>query len=410
MKRPAHSRMSLVATLALAVPILLAVPTPATAQAGSQGASVEYTEARELQAAGFLGAMLARAHNDDGPHLHAIHVLGPRLRSDDGSTSTIFDAEAGQWIILDHDQQTHMSFSLADMREMSAQMRAEMQADREEWEAEMEANRAEMEEAMAEAEATMEVSVEYLDMGETSQINGFSADRHQIIVRVEGAEGIEGAEDVDDGSLVVVFDVWLSQELAREHPLWEGHGQGADNPFYQALMANPEYQEIMDEMEATFEPGNMEGELTLFAMVDPRVGAAMAEAMEEMAELDGSAVRTTAVVAILPPAVELDTEMLVAWEPESMGDRIQGQASEAALEAARGAARDMVRGFLGRRGGGDDEPQVDEEDLVIQPLLRYTTEVLDVRRGDAPTPEMFTIPEGYRELTFPMPAGEPGGR
>lgn len=407
MKIPIRAPVHLSALIPLVLLTLLALPSPAVSQVGAQGASVEYTEARDLQAAGFLGAMLARAHNDDGPHLHAIHVLGPRLRSDDGSTSTIFDAEAGEWIILDHDQQTYMSFSLADMRQMSEQMTQTMREAEDEWDPE---TQAEMEEAMAEAEATMEVDVEYIDMAETRQINGYSADRHQIIVRVEGAEGVEGAEDVDDGSLVVVLDVWLSEDLAREHPLWEGHGEGADNPFYQALMENPEYQEMAREWESTFEPGTMEGELTVFAMVDPRVGAAMSEALEEMAELDGSAVRTTAVVAILPPAVELDTEMLVAWEPASMGDRLQGQASDAALEAARSAARDMVRGFLGRRGGGDEEPQVAEEELVIQPLLRYTTEVLEVQRGEPPTPEMFTIPEGYREFVIPMPEGQPEPR
>ncbi len=407
MKIPVRPPLHVWALVPLLLMALMALPSPAAAQAGAQGASVEYTEARELQAAGFLGAMLARAHNDDGPHLHAIHVLGPRLRSDDGSTSTIFDAEAGAWIILDHDQQTYMSSSLADMRQMSDQMAQGMREAEDEWDPE---TQAEMEAAMAEAEATMEVNVEYIDMAQTEQINGYSADRHQIIVRVEGAEGVEGAEDVDDGSLVVVLDVWLSRELAQEHPLWAGHGEGADNPFYQALMENPEYQELAREWESAFEPGSMEGELTLFAMVDPRVGAAMSEALEEMAELDGSAVRSTAVVAILPPAVELDTEMLVAWEPASMGDRLQGEASQAAVEAARGAARDMVRGFLGRRGGGDDEPQVAEEELVIQPLVRYTTEVLEVRRGEIPSPEMFTIPDGYRELVIPMPEGQPEPR
>jgi len=271
----------------------------------------------------------------------------------------------------------------------------------------------------------MEVTVEYVDKGERQTINGYEADRHQVIVRVEDAGDIEGAQEVEGGALVLLLDLWLSDELARAHPLYAGHGEGADNPFAQALLANPEYQEMVEEMTAGFEPGNPGGELTLFAMVDPRIGAAMDEALEELSQLDGMSVRTTSVVALLPPQVEMDTELLVSWQPvvallppqvemdtellvswqpDSMGDQLQGQASEAAREAARDAARSAVRGLTrGLFGGGDDdegEDEIEEEDLVIQPLLRYTSEVMDVRSAGMPTADMFTIPEGYSELPY----------
>lgn len=407
-----HRRWNAPALGALVALLLLPMLAPAQEAQAQQGTSVEYTEVTQFQMAGFLGQLLARGAG--GEEVNAIHVLDTKLRTDTGDASMIFDAEAGQWILLYHDMEAYMTWDMADVREMTAELNRAMEEARADMDAEMaewEANQAEMEAAMAEAQAQMDVSVEYVDKGERQTINGYEAERHQIIVRVEDAGDIEGAREVEGGALVLLLDLWLSDELARAHPLYAGHGEGGDNPFVQALMANPEYQEMVEEMTAGMEPGNPGGQLTLFAMVDPRVGAAMDEALEQLAELDGMAVRTTSVVALLPPQVEMDTELLVSWEPASMGDELQGQASEAAREAARDAARSAVRGLTrGLFGGGDDddeEAEIDEEELVIQPLLRYTTEVIDVRSAGVPTPEMFVIPEGYTEL--PYGPGQMGG-
>ncbi len=406
---PRRSGMSILALLALAVLPLLASPGQAQAQ---QGTSVEFTEVTSMQAAGFLQLVARRA---GGESTHTIHVLDAKMRVDEGDASTVMDAEELRWLLLFHDMEAYMEFGIGDVPDMMAAMdealaRAEAELEAELADADM--DREELEAAMAEAQATMDVSVDYVNTGESQVINGYAADRHQVIVRVEGAADVEGAEEIEGGALVVVLDMWLSEELARENPLYIGHGDGADNPFVQAMLANPQYQEMVDEISAGFEPGNPSSELALFGMVDPRVGAAMDEAVTQLAELDGMAVRTTAVVALLPPQVELDTELLLAWTPDGMGDQIVGAATEAARQAARdaaaGAARDALRGAvsgrlgrLGRRGGGDEEPEeaeVAEEDLVIQPLLRWNSEVTQVRTVGVPTPDMFVIPAGYRDF------------
>ncbi len=388
---------------------------PAQAQA-QQGTSVEFTEVTSMQAAGFLQLLARRA---GGESSHTIHVLGAKMRVDEDDASTIMDAEELRWLLLFHDMEAYMEFGIGDMRDMMEALddaMAEAMADLEQELEDAEMDREELEAAMAEAQATMDVNIEYVNTGETQTINGRAADRHQVIVRVEGVAEVEGAEEIEGGALVVVLDMWLSEELARESPLYFGHGDGADNPFVQALLANPEYQEMIEEISAGFEPGNPSSELALFAMVDPRVGAAMDEAVSQLAELDGMAVRTTSVVALLPPQVELDTELLLSWTPDGMGDQIVGAATEAAREAAReaaaGAARDAIRGAVGgrlgrlaRARGGDDEPEeaeVPEEELVIQPLFRWNSEVTQVRTVGVPTPDMFLIPAGYRDFSEAM--------
>lgn len=411
-------RIGLLAGLALAAPLLTA-PQPASAQ----GASFEYTEITTLEASGMMGALLGRAGGTE--EKRGVHVLDTRLRSDDGSTSMIMDAAAGEWVILNHDTRTYMTFTLEDfqhMMEMSAEHMDELERSLQEMEAEVEEARAEHEAAMEEARQAMTVSVDVVNTGERDRIQGYDADRYHVIVKVEEAEGIEGTRDVEGGALVVVLDVWSSQELARQNPLYEGHGEGGANVFAEAMMENPAFQEMAEDWERRFEGGDMSESAHVFAMIDPRVGAALEEAMEKLSEIDGMAVKTTTVVALLPPAVELDTELLLAWQPSSMGDELRGEASEAAQEAARDAAREAARGAVrgltrGIFGGGgddeeEDEPEIDEEELVIQPLVRVTTELLDVIAAGTPTPDMFEIPADYQEMQMPMfgpPAEGPGG-
>lgn len=417
MSSPQRSRprgVAFFSALALGAAIFLSGPSEAQAQ---QGTSVQFTEVTSMQAPGFLQLLARRA---GGESSHTIHVLGAKMRVDEDDASTIMDAEELRWLLLFHDMEAYMEFGIGDMRDMMAALDEAMAEAVAELEMELEdaeMDREELEAAMAEAQATMDVRVEYVNTGESQTINGWAADRHQVIVRVEGVSEVEGAEEIEGGALVVVLDMWLSDELARESPLYFGHGDGADNPFVQALLANPEYQEMIEEISAGFEPGNPSSELALFAMVDPRVGAAMDEAVSQLTELDGMAVRTTSVVALLPPQVELDTELLLAWTPDGMGDQIVGAATEAAREAARqaaaGAARDAIRGAVGgrigrlarARGGDDEDPEeaeVPEEDLVIQPLLRWNSEVTQVQTVGVPTPDMFTIPAGYRDFSEAM--------
>jgi hypothetical protein len=389
--------MGLLAALTLLVPLLL--PDPALAQ----GRSFEYTEVTTVEASGLLGAMLSRAGGSE--ERRGIHVLDTRLRSDEGSTSMIFDAAAAEWTILEHDSRTYMTFSLADFQQAMAAMQGQMddvEAAMQEMEAELAEAQAELEAAMAEARETMTLSVDIVNTGQQDRVRGYAANRHQIIVTLEDAEGIQGAEDVEGGALVLAMDIWASEELARENPLYEWHDDPAQNPFYQAMMENPAFQEMAEEWQSTDLGGSMEA----FAMVDPRMGAALGEALEQLSEIQGMPVRTTSVVAVLPPAVELDTELLLAWEPSTMGDQLRGAASDAAREAARDAARDAVRGLTrglrGRRGGGEEEPEVREEDLVIRPLVRVTTEVVEVHGGGVPGPELFQVPEGYQPLSLEM--------
>lgn len=397
-------RTSFAATARTLVALLLSV-TLVPAAAAAQGSSLEYTEVTRVEASGVLGALLATS---DSEETHGVHLLDGTLRTDEGTTSSIFDSAAAEWTFLDHESRTWYRISLADVREMTAELsetmqqaRAEAEAVAEEARAEMEESRREMEEAMAEADAAMDVSVEHLVPGERREVHGYAAERHQIVLLVEEAEGVQGAEEVEGGSLAVVFDLWLSEEFEQANPLYHD-GPAEEHPFYEALAENPAFAELAEDMAGAFEPGHDADDNARYAMVDPRVGAAMDEAMERVAELEGAPVSTRTVVAVVPPTVAMDAELILAWEPEGMGDQIRGEATEAAREAARDAARDAVRGFTRGILGGDDDDEAEppEEELMIRPLFRVTTEVLDVHDAGAPAPDIFAVPDGYREMAI----------
>ncbi len=402
-----HSRFPIALLLPLfaALPILLALP----AKGEAQGISFEYKEVTTIEAAGLLGFLLQRYSG--GEEEGAVHILDSKMRTDAGNTSMIFDAEEREWIILDHDQRTWMRFGLVEMREAGELIREsirESEAELEAARAEAEAELAEMEAQMAEARAEMEVTVRHVPLGERERINGYDAERHQIIVEVAEAEGIQGAEEVEEGSLVVLLEFWMSETLAQENPLYR---QDETNPLYRAMMDDDAYREFAEEMAQLFGPSAQPDDVAVYGMIDPRVGAAVAEALESLAEVEGMPVRSTIVVAVLPATVELDTEQLIAWQPATMGDQLRGQASQAAADAARDAARSairgMTRGILGRTGGGEE--QVAERDLTIHPLIRMTQEITDVRTTGVPTPEMFVVPEGYQEFDLAALMAAPPG-
>jgi hypothetical protein len=164
-------------------------------------------------------------------------------------------------------------------------------------------------------------------------------------------------------------------------------------------------------MAESLEPMTGEEGWEMLALWNPGVAAGLKQLAEAMESLDGTTIRSVTHVAFVPRGLTLDRGELLAWEPDSMGDQLRGQAGavaqEAARDAARSALRGATRGFLGR-GGGDEEPEV-EEAPAVRPLLRMTQEKANIRVGpvDRSSP-IFQIPEGYQPRVIPT-LGDPGG-
>jgi hypothetical protein len=392
---------------------LLMAPLPGEAQ---QGRSVEWTETSRLELPGTLGVMIRALPGVSGERetRHAIHQSGRILVTTDGSHSTILDLEERRWTAVDHDDESYVSLSFeesaAAMQEMMAVMQ-EAQAGAQEALREAEMDReeamAEMRRAMEEAQAQFTVRINAERTGRTGTVNGLRAEQHFLVTEIEST-GVEGVEGADDGTVAFVVELWQSDEFPDAEELYaEWAREMAEDPALQAMA---------QDMAESLEPLTGEEGWEMLALWNPGVAAGLSQLAEAMESLEGTTIRSVTHVAFVPRGLSLNREELLAWEPESMGDQLRGQAGAAAQEAARDAARSALRGatrgLLGR-GGGGDEPEP-EEVPVVRPLMRLTQEKADIRVGpvDRSSP-VFQVPEGFREIPLmglPGMEGPDGGR
>src|SRR5690606_1024709 len=102
----------------------------------------------------------------------------------------------------------------------------------------------------------------------------------------------------------------------------------------------------------------------MFAMWSPQIGAGLLRMSEEIGEIEGTTVRSSITVALVPVGATFDRDALLAWQPESMGDRVRseaaGAARSAAAEAARGAISGLTGGLFGGRRNNDPPPPAEE--------------------------------------------------
>ncbi len=401
---------SILRVLPVAALGLLLSPLPGEAQ---EGRSVEWTETSRLELPGALGVMIRALPGVSGERetRHAIHQSGRILVTTDGSQATILDMEERRWTAVNHDDGSYVSMSFEEsmsaMQEMMAVMQ-EAQAGAQEAmrEAEMEREEAmaEMRRAMEEAQAQFTVRINAEQTGRTTTVNGLRAQQHFLVTEIEST-GVEGVDGADEGTVAFVVELWQSDEFPDAEDLYA--------EWAREMAQDPALQEMAQEMAESLEPLTGEEGWEMLALWNPGVAAGLSQLAEAMESLEGTTIRSVTHVAFVPRGLSLDRDELLAWEPESMGDQIRGQAGAAAQDAARDAARSALRGatrgLLGRRGGDEPEPE-EEEAPMVRPLMRLTQEKADIRVGpvDRNSP-VFRIPDGYREIPLTGLAGLEGG-
>jgi hypothetical protein len=345
------------------------LPEPAAAQLRT----LSWTQVSQVEMPGALGAFLrASGALDERRSEHAVHVFGRTLRQDDGSTSTILDAEGRRLLHVDHESRTYLEMTFEESAEMARGMMDVLDAARSEAEAAAEEARAERDQAleelrrsMDELEETMTFRVRTEATGERQSFGAFSAERHLLVAEVEAKEGVEGLEDAEGGALVFVVELWQSRDFPDLDAFFEDWARElADDPAMQALAAD---------LAETLEPLSGEAGAELLVAWDPRIAVGVQKMAEAMESLEGTTVRSRTLVALVDPGATLDQAELLAWEPATMGETLRAGAADAARgaaqDAARGAIRGLSRGLMGR-GGGDEEP---EPEPRVRPLLRMNS-------------------------------------
>lgn len=403
--RPMPHRLSSLATTFL----LLAVLGPAPLH-GQQTRSLQWTESTRLEVPGALGAFLEAIPGVMETRIseYGIHVQGDRLRRDEGTTSTIIDLEEARWTLLDHEARAYTTMTLEEMGEAAAETaevldealegaREGMEESLEEVRAQSAEARGELRRSMAEAREHMEVRIDARATGDRQTIEGFSADRHLITAEIDlGGEAVAGVESEGQGTIVFLVELWKTDDFPDADALEEAWTERAAE--------DPAFQEVMQEMAASFEPLADALDFSSLAAWDPRVAVGLDALAGTFEALQGRTLKQVVNVAVVPEGAEFREEALLAWEPESMGDVLQAEAGEAAREAGREAAKKAMGRLGGMFGGGDEGEE--EEPPVVRPLLRIVTETVNVRDA-APEAGLYEPPAVYTERELSAPGLQP---
>lgn len=395
--------------------LLLAAPT-LTHQLEAQTRSLEWTETRSFEMPGTFGNLLRAFSDGDGDRetRQALHLQGAALIQTEGDQAYLMDLDTSRWLFIDHGNQSYMEMSFEEALQMADEMNemmagARTEADQAMAEAQAEADQSmeEMQQAMEDAQAELSFTIDIEESGETRTAeDGSLLSQYFVEARVEATAAPEGMDEPEGGAMVFLVELWQSDDIPEAEALYEA--------WAQQVADNPALREMVDDMAQSAESGT-EAMAPVFAMWDARIAAGLEEIAEAMQDVEGTTVRSTTMVALVPDEVEYTREELLAWEPDSMGDRLRTQASEQARASIQDAARNAIRGRLGRfGGGGDDDDDAEEADPPqVRPMLRMTFSKEDVEYTESSADvlgELMARIESYQRLDLAalMQQADPG--
>ncbi|MEQ9401428.1 MAG: hypothetical protein RJQ04_19835 [Longimicrobiales bacterium] len=331
----------------------------------SSAQELRFVQTTHTEMAGMMGRMMSMMGGMGDPRVDRTYVLGSKILNAADDRSSILDMASGDMIMLDHEARTFTRMNFGDMM-------ARMRTDAGGVAAEMER------EAGDRPEATLNARIDMDRTGRTETISGYEAEQVIMTLQFEPVEGeaAEGAPPTVQNLMAVVTEMWMSSEVP---------GAEAMKEWGRSMMGG--MAGGMPDMSAM---GAMPG-------VDPRMSEAMQRNAEELAEMDGMAIRTTVHMVMVPPDQELDVEAVLAGSDQPLSDG--GDSPASAADAARQALGGLS-GLLGGRGRNAEPDEAGEATMTQSVIMRTRTEITDVQTGGV-DPSLFEIPEGYTERAMP---------
>jgi len=381
--RPHPAASPLRPCLVAAALVLLALPGSARAQ----DLTLEYQTRMEF--GGMLGQMLRMMPGMGeltAPSRSVTRISGLQLRTDDGDdTSLIVDGEGRRFIQVNHEDRSYIVMTPADMARMAEEARERMEAAMDS----IAASQPDMPARGAgDPQMRVEARVETERTGRRETIAGLNAEEWYLTILADFEVQEQGGNPLMMGSTVAFSDLWVTDQVPgseEQQRIWAAFGQ----EMAEAMGVQPG-------MEAVF-------------AVNPQLQVMIEQNREAMEALEGTAVRTTTLMVLVPPGATFDRDRALADLTGELSRSMGDVAGAAAGAAARGAAADAARGALGRLGGGvlgrrnreEAPPQAEEAPPAPSQttLLRSVEELIRVDRSAIPA-SVFQAPDGYREITM----------
>jgi hypothetical protein len=306
---------------------------------------------------GALGTVARLLGQDFGNLSQTVSLSGLRQRSDEGTTSTIIDLENDRMITLDHEKK---QYSVLTFAEMAAKMDEAAAAMKDQANAEGAVSSQDAEAGSdAEADFTFDLSVDRT--GNVETIHGSPSEQVLLAVRTEFE--VEAEDDQEEktsvrGVMYALVDTWTTKEIAGSETMEK----------FQLAMAQKMGEEV--------------GKTDIGAAIgaigqDPRLGASMEKASEEMQNLDGMPVRTTMHFILAPEGHQLDVQAALQPPADQSSGGMSGLAQMAeSMEANGGEAGEISQQMT---------------------LLRITTQISDLQVDSIPD-DFFDIPADYSQV------------
>jgi hypothetical protein len=329
---------------------------------------VQYQSVTKIDMGTAMNVMLKMAHAQEISETHLIK--GRKMRTNSDKQSTIFDMDAGRFIMINHDNKTYVSAPIGQMVAAVTMMANTTNA-----RSDKGVLKATAQDSVGnKVDFTFNVSLD--PTNEKQNVNGQDAQRSFATIETDMQYTPEGeSKSQDAGKIVLLLDNWIANS---------GPAYTAVHNFNQAMSKELREQAF----------SNTTG-LSAITATNPQMGEAMKKAAAEQAKLEGVAMRSTTHLVIVPVGLKFDRNLVVNPQPEGNGNSV-----------AKRAFGGMVAGALGvpRRGEKAAENAAASTDKPKQTtVMKMTTEIRDVQTTSLPA-SMFEPPAGYKEIPFtPIP-------
>lgn len=329
---------------------------------------VQYQSVTKVDMGTAMNVVLKMAHAQEISETH--FIKGRKMRTNSDKQSTIFDMDAGRFIMIDHDKKTYVSAPIGQMVAATAMMATSMNA-----RSENGVYKATAQDSVGnKVDFTFNVSLD--PTNERQNVNGQDAQRSFATIETDMQYTPEGdTKSQDAGKIILLLDNWIANS---------GPAYTAIHNFNQAMSTELREQAF----------SNTRG-LDAIATANPQMGEAMKKAAAEQAKLEGVAMRSTTHVVLVPVGLKFDRNLAVSPPQENSGNSMAKRAFGGMVAGALGANRRTEKAAENGAASTDKPKQTT--------VMKMTMEIRDVQTTSLAS-SLFEAPAGYKEIPFtPLP-------
>jgi hypothetical protein len=317
---------------------------------------VKYTTVTKVEFGGRLGRVMRFFRKNGKAVAETLSYSGSRMRRDYDKESQVVDAKAGTVMTLEHPPRTYWLWSVNDP--VVIQMGDSIP---------------ETPRRRPKTRYTITLSAD--KTGERQVIAGLEAEQTTVFLRIDGETYYEETDSVEKGSLVVLSDVWLTQNFP---------GLAAQRTFDSTWAART--RRDLDSAAVAEAAKAMEQAYS----EEPRLRAAFLKLDSALAALKGYSLKTVSHYVAVPDGATFDREKVLRDADKGL---VADLAEGAAQNAMNKGRERLGRLAGGRLGGGNRGPK--PEQVVI---MRSRDEITELSTDPIPA-DRFQPPPNYRRRT-----------